>query len=133
MILVSPHQRLNPETCPKLIANVRGEWEANPRETTIYKGFAYHVDVDGNIWTCYQGAARSEDFYPYSDRQPEAAQVIAEGMATADRVQKLLQANADEQDERARQFDRAQARIKPRQHEHGKWSEAPLWVTQPLD
>ena len=67
MINVSSHKRLNPDTCPKLIASIREAWaDWNARGVTIYKGYAYHIDSMG-VWTCHQGAERTLEFDSYSD------------------------------------------------------------------
>jgi len=77
MIKVSKHTRLNPETAPLLIANVKSRLplsSADSRLTlssadtpVIYKGYAYAVQ-DEDVWTCYQGAVESSAYCKYADR-----------------------------------------------------------------
>jgi len=65
--------RLNPDTCPKLIAHVKQAWDKDASQgVTIYKGFAYHIDGGGEVWTCFNGAVPTEAFNAYRDRTSNA-------------------------------------------------------------
>jgi hypothetical protein len=70
MIQVSHHTRLNPETAPLLIANIKRVQLANlfNRADTgvIYKGRPYAVQGE-DVWTCFQGAVKSSAYCKYVD------------------------------------------------------------------
>jgi hypothetical protein len=68
MIYVSRHNRLDPASCPKLIANVQAAFrdDTHERGFVVYKGYVYIIDSEGT-WTCFQGAIRSEAYNNHTD------------------------------------------------------------------